>query len=380
MRKILIFTSLYLPGVNGGGPIRSIANLVDTLGDLYEFYIITNDKDLGEDKPYDEINLNNWNEVGKAKVYYCNISKISLRNIKNILDSINFEFIYINSFFSKLSIKTYLYLCINRAYDKYKIIIAPRGEFAESALNIKYIRKKIFLLVYKFIFNKRCIMFQGTSEFEVNDVKQIFPKNKVIKVPNLSEVIKFTEQRVIEKEQGELRLVYISRIAPIKNLKFALECLMNVSDGKVFYDIYGPIEDENYWNECMDIIKKLPQNIIVKYKGKLEHSKVNETFRKYHAFFLPTKGENFGHVINESIKNLCVPIISNKTPWNSVQEYGCGWCIALNDKKRFVSVINELIEKDSRKFSRIVDRLEEYLLNNDTNIKNIELNKEMFML
>ena len=67
---ILTLVSGYLPGFKYGGPIRTIVNMVETLGEEFEFGIITTDKDLGESEPYPGVQLNSFNEVGKAMVYY----------------------------------------------------------------------------------------------------------------------------------------------------------------------------------------------------------------------------------------------------------------------------------------------------------------------
>ena len=36
-KQVLILAGCYLPGIKGGGPIRTIANLVEVLGDEFEF-------------------------------------------------------------------------------------------------------------------------------------------------------------------------------------------------------------------------------------------------------------------------------------------------------------------------------------------------------
>ena len=49
MARVLVTIGSYLPGYKAGGPIRSVANLIDALGDDFEFRVVTSDKDLGED-------------------------------------------------------------------------------------------------------------------------------------------------------------------------------------------------------------------------------------------------------------------------------------------------------------------------------------------
>ena len=38
--------------------------------------------------------------------------------------------------------------------------------------------------------------------------------------------------------------------------------------------------------------------------------------------YLPTKGENFGHAISDSIANSTPVFISDKTPWNEILNIG----------------------------------------------------------
>ncbi len=68
--KILVALDCYLPGVRAGGPIRSIANLVDRLGDEYGFCIVTSDRDLRDTLPYPGLRVDQWKKVGKAQVLY----------------------------------------------------------------------------------------------------------------------------------------------------------------------------------------------------------------------------------------------------------------------------------------------------------------------
>ena len=69
----------------------------------------------------------------------------------------------------------------------------------------------------------------------------------------------------------------------------------------ITFDIYGPKEDKRYWDLCKEIIDSLPKSIEVNYMGPIENENVNDMFQNYDLFFLPTKGENFGHVILESM-------------------------------------------------------------------------------
>ena len=101
--KVLIFLRYYLPGFKSGGPVRSISNLVTSLGDKYDFYIVTSNKDFLE-KGMSNL-APGWNLVGKAKVRYVIQKDLSISEIRRLVFEIKPDLLYVNSFFdAKFSI------------------------------------------------------------------------------------------------------------------------------------------------------------------------------------------------------------------------------------------------------------------------------------
>ena len=45
LSRILVLIDHYLPGDKFGGPVRSVANMVEGLGDFFSFWIVTQDRD-----------------------------------------------------------------------------------------------------------------------------------------------------------------------------------------------------------------------------------------------------------------------------------------------------------------------------------------------
>ena len=68
--RILVLTSCYLPGYKAGGPVRSISGMIQSLGDEFEFRVLTLDHDLGDRQPYPGVVRGAWTPVGKAQVMY----------------------------------------------------------------------------------------------------------------------------------------------------------------------------------------------------------------------------------------------------------------------------------------------------------------------
>ncbi|WP_232292601.1 hypothetical protein [Bacillus thuringiensis] len=139
MKDILILAPYYLPGFKGGGPIRSISNLVHTLGNELNFKIITSNRDLGDSIAYEKAQNEVWTKVGLAEVYYVTPEKFNFRYLRKIIQSTQYDFIYLNSFFNT-NFSVIPILLRRMGIIPYKpIIVAPRGEFSPGALKIKKI-------------------------------------------------------------------------------------------------------------------------------------------------------------------------------------------------------------------------------------------------
>lgn len=357
-KKILVLNGQYLPGYKGGGPIQSCVNMIENLSDKFEFYVLTADRDFKSDKPYENIKINDWNKVGAAKVFYMSPEKQNLKGFNKILGSLDFDIMYLNGFFSPIfTVKPLILRLFGKLKGK-KIILTPRGDFTGGCEN-KKLKKYSYIYICKLIGLYNGLIWHATSELEERDIKCKFKNANIFTVPNLAAKYE-PKNNLIEKKKGELKLVFISRIFPKKNLKFALQVLSGIKNGNIIFDIYGPMEDEDYWNECVDIIKEMPSNIRVKYKGEVKHSQVESIFSQYHAFLFPTLGENYGHVIVEAIMARCILVLSNTTPWLQLEEKKIGWDIDLDKKDKFQEKIRELVEINNKEYNEKVKSIEYY--------------------
>ena len=98
-QRILIFIDWYIPAFKAGGPIRSVYNIVRQLSDVFEFYIITGDRDLGDLNPYPDLKLDEWQKVGDTKVMYLSKKNLKIKTVKKLIKEVNPKAIYLNSLF-----------------------------------------------------------------------------------------------------------------------------------------------------------------------------------------------------------------------------------------------------------------------------------------
>lgn len=377
---ILILLNYYSPGYKAGGPIRSISNIVSWLGDEFNFKIFTTDRDLFDKNPYKEVEINKWNNVNNADVYYAGMGDMEIRSLYKILNTEEYGIVYINSFFNFLfSVVPLFLLSVVLNFNPKKILLAPRGELSKGALAQKTIKKKLFLWVTQFLGIHRKIQWHATNEKEKKEIIErvgVDRKNIFI-ASNLPQKINDSISGEVQKEVQHLKMVYLSRITPKKNLDYTLRLLREVRDINVVYDIYGNISDKKYWGKCKSLIEKLPHNINVQYKGAINHENVISTLGNYHLFFLPTKGENYGHAIYEAMIAGTPVLISDQTPWLQLEEKGIGWSLSLDDKNKFKQAIRTVGEMEEGELNKLKDKVQTKIKELDIN-KTVEATKTMF--
>lgn len=325
MKKIMILAGRYLPGYKDGGPVRTIKNVTDSIGDMYEFSVVCNDRDHGDAEKYSGVQINEYNNVGKAAVYYVGDGKFTFRLIKKLANQ--HDLLYVCGPYNGYAIKA---LILNKLHlIKCPFVLAPMGSFSKGALAIKNSKKKIFLSIFKTLGMFNRVYFSVTSPVEEKELREVIPvKTKCYIAEDMQRNVDLTLVHGEYKKDNMLNLVFISRICEKKNLSMAIDVLMNVSEPVKFH-IYGNIEDEEYWKLCQDKLSRLPNNIEWKYTGELNSEEVVKTLSLYDAFLFPTLGENFGHVISEAMSAGCIPVISDTTPWLDIEEKQAGWVIPL---------------------------------------------------
>lgn len=359
--KVVIFISHYLPGYKMGGPLNSIIGITENLNQYFSFYIISSDRDMGDLEPFKEIETNTWLNLSNINVKYLKAGVNYYFSVYKDLSKNRYDTIYLNSFFDfKFSIFIVILFRL-KFLNCNKIVLAPRGELFPVSLSFGKIKKQIFLLISKFFNLYRDVTWHSTNIKESETIIKFF-KNAEIKMVEVLANNKsyLVPEKIKNSENKYLRIIYLSRISKDKNLPYTFETLMKVRS-KVQFHIYGPIEDNYIWNECLDKMKKLPKYITVKYMGGVKKEDVRKIFSKYDLFFFPTYNENYGHVINESLSVGTSVLISNNTPWRELDSNGLGWDFSLEENDLFVDVIEDFSKLSSDdKYQKRKDVLKNY--------------------
>lgn len=376
--NVVCVTDYFLPGYLGGGPIRTLDNMRTQLAGQVTLAVFTRDRDLGAQAPYPDIATNEWVETPDGPVFYACPRTFGPKGFREALAARTFDAIYLNSFFSpRASILLYLDL-LWRGF-RLPILLAPRGEFSSGALAVKPRRKKLFLKMSRVFGLYKDLYWHASTQIEASHILRQFPESKsrihVAPDPILIDATEETAPGSL-KVQGNLKIAFISRISPKKNLDGLLKVLSSV-EASIELNIFGPVEDEAYWRRCEAIIASLPSNIRVKPHGAVAPDEVSATFARHDLFAFPTHGENFGHVIFEALRAGTPVLISDQTPWHA-DEAGAVTDVPLSDTATWCNAIERAAGRTAGEQEKVRRATLDYAVRYASEVGSLEANLEMF--
>jgi glycosyltransferase involved in cell wall biosynthesis len=333
---MLIFTQYFTPAKKAGGPITSISNLVTALNQ--DFSIVSRGQDLNERENLEGIHVDTW--IVSKRNYFVGLGFSSIRSYFKMLISNSQEVFYINGIFDwKMNL---LPMIIGK-----KLIISPRGMLQQGALKNGSIKKGFYLAICRYQLKTKYVLWHATDEVEAKDIQTIFGINEKIEI--ISNIPNFFDNNTVYKQgksKNEIKLVYYSLISKKKQLD---KILLSIDESTVpiTLDIFGPIKDEQYWQECMELINKSDRlKGSVTYKGHTSVDLLPSILPSYDFFILLTLGENFGHAIFEALNCHLPVIITSKTPWQLKENEEFGFVIDSIPNEEFWNEILALSQEE----------------------------------
>jgi glycosyltransferase involved in cell wall biosynthesis len=223
------------------------------------------------------------------------------------------------------------------------------------------------------------ITFHASSDSEQQEINQQFGRRTKTHVA--IDLVEPRKLQLIEriKNKGNLKMFFLSRISPKKNLLGTLKLLAKIPEGNTIeFDIYGPIEEEAYWNECNAVIETMPSHVSVNYKGIIENSSVIDAMSSYHLSVLLTFNENYGHSIVESMAAGCPVLISDQTIWKNLQDKNAGWDIPLKQEETIIIAIQNACNWNQEEYNKYSSGALTFAQSIFDNKEGIEQNKKLF--
>jgi len=227
--------------------------------------------------------------------------------------------------FSSLFFPPTLPILFSAIRKKKTIIMSPRGELYQAALDQKAIKKKVWLSVMKMFQNK--IHFHATNDYELGIIQKTFPKAKsTVVIPNFIQMPKKQDLDITKN------FVFVGRINPIKNIHILISAIAEVykTHPDMTLDIVGSARFDyelDYMASLENQVKELELENVITFKGHLNGAAKNKVIAASKALILPSKSENFGNVVLEALAQGTPVIASKNTPWEVLETAIAGFWV-----------------------------------------------------
>lgn len=371
--KIMVFTDWFFPGSQAGGPIQSLISFIKNSPD--KFYVITRNTDLNSKTPYSDVQSNCWESSFQEniQVYYLNENSLTEDFILKIYNEINPDRIYLNSMwspkFTLLPLKVFRKINLSE-----KVVLAPRGMLKPAAFKQKGLKKKLFLFLARInkIYSK--ITWHATSEIEKEEIIEKFPEATIRIAPNISNA-------TITGRKKELsfpfRMLTVGRISPEKGYYEAIETISNWKPkSSIHWEIVGLEENSELVKSIRSMVNENSQ-IQITLHGHKNQEELNAFYENAHLFFLPSRGENYGHAIAEALSSGTPVVISDMTPWKNLEEHCAGKSISLNPS-RLAEALDFFVNLSKDDYQVWSTGALNYAKANVNSTETLELNKNLF--
>ena len=347
--SITIFTRSYPPAYLRGGPARSLFALVETLAGDFGFSVITSALDDPTAGPMGSVEPNRWSAVGNAKIWYELSGRLSARRTAALLRKTKPQLVYLNSLFDyRFAI---LPLLIVRVISrKLPVILAPRGELSAGALALGRRKKHLFIVLFRLLGLHKAVSWHASTTQEKADIERLFGAGVRIHIAidlRIGISLEYADRDYLPpRDPHNCSLVFFARIVPKKNIATAIRAMALVK-GNIRLSVAGPIEDEKYWAECLELIDELDDPEMIKYVGAIPPDDVVSFLGGFDLFVFPTHGENFGHTVLESLAAGTPVIVGRDTPWRQIETAGAGWMCDPTSPEEVAALIQRFVALDA---------------------------------
>lgn len=235
------------------------------------------------------------------------------------------------------------------------LIISPRGMLEAWSLKNSFFKKLPAWFLYENQNLKSATAFHATCYEEENSIRKLNFRQPIaiipngVNLPNLStkpsrEVLVNIFPELAEKKW----LLFLSRIHPKKgldNLLLVWKTLANQFPD--WHLIIAGSDLIGYQTKLEIMTAELGLGHQTTFTGMLSGQYKASALSNADLFVLPTHSENFGIAIAESLAYK-VPVITTKgTPWQDLEQNGCGWWID-NTQQALTDALVEGMEMSSQ--------------------------------
>ncbi len=217
-----------------------------------------------------------------------------------------------------------------------RIVLSPHGMLAPWALAHKRWKKFLPWHLYQKGDVSKADLIHTTSEQETKWIRNLGFTNSIVEVPLGTDLPNSGLLHSIRND-GIRTLLFVGRIYPVKGLDLFLKAWAEVKESarkqNWRVELVGP-DQAGYLQTLKRLCEaeglKVGDDVL--FTGPLYGDDINQAYLNARALILPSYSENFGGVVVDAMSFGLPVLTSEATPWNFLQEKGCGWHFPLDVK------------------------------------------------
>jgi glycosyltransferase involved in cell wall biosynthesis len=335
--KVLHVSPSFYPSKAYGGTIRSGYALCRGLAQLgCDVRVLTTDTDgLGR-----VLGVANDREVqvDGLRVRYCHkrlrhsVSPALLRVLPFYVQWANV--VHLTAVYSFPTFPT-LFFC--RLFNK-PVVWSPRGALQRWEGSSRVVHKWVWESICQTLAAKNLVL-HVTSQAEAEQSLRRFPKLRAVVIRNGVDVPQNPRRSA---SNGELRLLYLGRLHPIKGIESLLMACGIVNSLSTDWHLHiAGTGSASYVDFLKSKVQELGLSRQVEFVGELFEEQKEALFAQSDVALVPSHVENFGIVVAESLAH-AVPVIASKgTPWIGLETNRCGLWVD-NDPESLATAIRRI--------------------------------------
>jgi glycosyltransferase involved in cell wall biosynthesis len=201
------------------------------------------------------------------------------------------------------------------------LIWSPRGALQRWKGSSRTGIKGVWDFLWYHVADRAELMMHVTSERENRETLSRFPKLRIAMIPNGVDVPAVLNRR---QRNGELRLLFIGRLDPIKGIEALLKACSLVDSAPPWRLAIAGWGAPEYVSQLKEQIHALGVSERVEMLGAVLSEGKKRLFECSDVALVPSYTENFAIVVAEALAH-GVPVIASKgTPWSRLEEMQCG--------------------------------------------------------
>lgn len=339
---VVIVCDYFPPAARAGGPARTLFSIAQAERRMVNLSVVTRDRDLGVDTSYSAEDLRRVDLLLPGVRIRRLPRRRELRTLAGLLRRglAKAELLYLNSLLSPAYSVFPAILMWLGLVPRRPVLLAPRGELAPGALAIKGSKKRLVLPVLHRILSRLDVTWHASSDREASDIRAFLGRTAQAIVVRANPA-PAPDAAASRPANDRLTILFVGRMVPIKNFLLLVRAAAALQvPARII--VAGSLEDKDYWNLCREVIEAVPEHITVEAPGHVDDQSVAGLLRGADVMVLPTRGENFGRAIAESLAVGCPVMIPDTTMWTPTIRAGAGWLIGTDDPSDLAERLTEL--------------------------------------